>query len=144
MPERIRVTPIEASVILVNEMLGGSFSGQYSQEVAKALHGSRWKEYYHLEDNPFTPKEFLQDAQRSQLLVDSIAEVLATVKDRERRAVRMRFGFEDGLLHTLKEIGVEFGLTSGERPRQIIAKSLRKLRHPSRLRPIKQLLPERP
>jgi len=60
-------------------------------------------------------------------------QVLNTLTPREERIIKMRFGLEDGTEHTLEEVGQNFGVTR-ERIRQIEAKALRKLRHPSRNR----------
>ena len=64
-------------------------------------------------------------------LQEHTAHVLQTLSAREEKVVRMRFGLEDGLEHTLEEVGRSFAVTR-ERIRQIEAKALRKLRHPSR------------
>ena len=65
--------------------------------------------------------------------------MLHTLSAREEKVVKMRFGLEDGSEHTLEEIGVEFAVTR-ERIRQIEAKALRKLRHPSRSGKLKSFL----
>ena len=64
-------------------------------------------------------------------LKEKMASVLKTLSPREERIIRMRFGFEDGNQRTLEEVGQMFAVTR-ERIRQIEAKALRKLRHPSR------------
>ena len=74
-----------------------------------------------------------------ELLKEQINEVLNTLTPREQRVIQLRFGLEDGRSRTLEEIGNEFGLTR-ERIRQIEAKALRKLRHPSRSRKLKGFL----
>ena len=74
-----------------------------------------------------------------ELLKEQINEVLNTLTPREQRVMQLRFGLEDGRSRTLEEIGNEFGLTR-ERIRQIEAKALRKLRHPSRSRKLKGFL----
>ena len=75
------------------------------------------------------------------MLKDEIAEVLETLTEREEKVIRLRFGLEDGKSRTLEEVGQLFGVTR-ERIRQIEAKALRKLRHPSRSRKLKDYMGE--
>jgi len=79
------------------------------------------------------------DAASYQLLKELVEDVLDTLNHRERRVLQLRFGLEDGRSRTLEEVGREFGVTR-ERIRQIEAKALRKLRHPSRSRKLKDFL----
>jgi RNA polymerase primary sigma factor len=79
------------------------------------------------------------DAASKQLLKEQIEEVLMALTPREQRVLRLRFGLEDGRSRTLEEVGQEFNVTR-ERIRQIEAKALRKLRHPSRSRKLKDYL----
>jgi len=79
------------------------------------------------------------DAASRELLKGHLDEVLHTLSDREKRVLILRFGLEDGRPRTLEEVGVEFGVTR-ERIRQIEAKALRKLRHPSRSKKLKDYL----
>jgi RNA polymerase primary sigma factor len=79
------------------------------------------------------------DAATKRLLKEQIGEVLSTLTPRERRVLQLRFGLEDGRSRTLEEVGKEFNVTR-ERIRQIEAKALRKLRHPSRSRKLKDYL----
>ena len=79
------------------------------------------------------------DAASFQLLKEQIQEVLETLTDREARVLQLRFGLEDGRSRTLEEVGREFGVTR-ERIRQIEAKALRKLRHPTRSRKLRDFL----
>lgn len=79
------------------------------------------------------------EAASFQLLKEQIDDVLHTLTDRERRILQLRFGLEDGRSRTLEEIGGEFGVTR-ERIRQIEFKALRKLRHPTRARRLKDFL----
>ena len=79
------------------------------------------------------------DAASHQLLKEQVERVLDTLHDRERRVLQLRFGLEDGRSRTLEEVGREFGVTR-ERIRQIEAKALRKLRHPSRSKKLKDFL----
>ncbi len=79
------------------------------------------------------------DAATKQLLKSQIGAVLSTLTPRERRVLQLRFGLEDGRSRTLEEVGKEFSVTR-ERIRQIEAKALRKLRHPSRSRKLRDYL----
>jgi RNA polymerase primary sigma factor len=79
------------------------------------------------------------EAATFQLLREQVEEVLGTLSDRERRVLQLRFGLEDGRSRTLEEVGKDFGVTR-ERIRQIEAKALRKLRHPSRSRKLRDFL----
>ena len=153
MAERITVTPVEAAVTLVNELFGdpnvypqsewskrNPNSGHYSPEIARALHGEKWKEWFHPEGNSVKPASFLQDTQRSQLLIDTVNRVIEMIPankgsrnlemtlEREKGYFRRRLGLDDGRFHTNEEIGKEWGVTF-ERARQIGAKALRKLRY---------------
>jgi RNA polymerase primary sigma factor len=79
------------------------------------------------------------DIASKQLLKEQIEDVLGTLTPREQRVLQLRFGLEDGRSRTLEEVGAEFNVTR-ERIRQIEAKALRKLRHPSRSRKLKYYL----
>ncbi len=79
------------------------------------------------------------DAATRQLLKDQIRAALGVLSDREREVLEMRFGLQDGQDHTLEEVGKYFGVTR-ERIRQIEAKALRKLRHPTRSRQLRDYL----
>jgi RNA polymerase primary sigma factor len=79
------------------------------------------------------------EAASKQLLKEQIDEVLSSLTHREQRVLVLRFGLEDGRSRTLEEVGQEFNVTR-ERIRQIEAKALRKLRHPSRSRKLKDFL----
>ncbi len=80
-----------------------------------------------------------QDAASHTLLKEQLKEVLDTLTPREEKVLRLRFGLEDGRSRTLEEVGKEFNVTR-ERIRQIEAKALRKLRHPSRSKKLKDFL----
>ena len=84
------------------------------------------------DDNPPGPA----DATSNALLAEALSEILGTLTDREADVLRMRFGMYDGRTHTLEEVGQIFGVTR-ERIRQIENKAIRKLRHPSRAKKIK-------
>ena len=73
------------------------------------------------------------------LLQEQLVEVLSTLTPREEKVLKLRFGIEDGRPRTLEEVGREFNVTR-ERIRQIEAKALRKLRHPSRSKKLKDFL----
>ena len=79
------------------------------------------------------------DAAAFTLLKEQLVEVLGTMTEREQKVLRLRFGLDDGRARTLEEVGKEFNVTR-ERIRQIEAKALRKLRHPSRSRKLKDYL----
>lgn len=92
-------------------------------------------------------KEFIEDevtlspfeSASRELLKDHIGDVLHTLNAREKRVLELRFGLKDGRTRTLEEVGKEFGVTR-ERIRQIEAKALRKLRHPSRSKKLRDYL----
>ena len=79
------------------------------------------------------------DAAAFTMLKEQLEEVLGTLTEREQKVLRLRFGLDDGRARTLEEVGKEFNVTR-ERIRQIEAKALRKLRHPSRSRKLKDYL----
>lgn len=79
------------------------------------------------------------DAASLMLLKEQLNDVLSTLTDREAKVLKLRFGLEDGRSRTLEEVGKEFDVTR-ERIRQIEAKALRKLRHPSRSKKVKDFL----
>jgi len=79
------------------------------------------------------------DAAAFTLLKEQLAEVLSTLTEREQKVLRLRFGLDDGRARTLEEVGKEFNVTR-ERIRQIEAKALRKLRHPTRSKKLKDYL----
>ena len=87
------------------------------------------------DDNVPVPAE----AASFTLLREQLVEVLGTLTEREQKVLRLRFGLDDGRARTLEEVGKEFNVTR-ERIRQIEAKALRKLRHPSRSRKLKDYL----
>jgi len=89
----------------------------------------------------FIPDEEIrpEDQASAELLKAHLAEVLDTLNDREKKVLKLRFGLEDGRQRTLEEVGKEFGVTR-ERIRQIEAKALRKLRHPTRSKKLKDYL----
>ena len=87
------------------------------------------------DDNVPVPSE----AAAFTLLKEQLVDVLGTLTDREQKVLRLRFGLDDGRARTLEEVGKEFNVTR-ERIRQIEAKALRKLRHPSRSRKLKDYL----
>jgi len=99
------------------------------------------------QEDDATLGEFIEDervltppeAAALTLLRQHLQEVLSTLNERERRVLELRFGLDDGRIHTLEEVGRAFGVTR-ERIRQIEAKALRKLRHPSRSRLLRDFL----
>jgi RNA polymerase sigma factor (sigma-70 family) len=99
------------------------------------------------EEEDLSPVDFIEDhnepsppdAALKQALKEQIDEVLSSLTHREQRVLELRFGLEDGRSRTLEEVGQEFNVTR-ERIRQIEAKALRRLRHPSRSRKLKDYL----
>ena len=87
------------------------------------------------DERNMSPEEYATN----EMLKDEIADVLLTLTEREEKVIRLRFGLEDGKARTLEEVGQMFGVTR-ERIRQIEAKALRKLRHPSRSRKLKDYM----
>ena len=87
------------------------------------------------DDDALAPEE----AASMMLLKEQLDDVLSTLTPREKKVIQLRFGLEDGRQRTLEEVGEEFGVTR-ERIRQIEAKALRKLRHPSRSKKLKDFL----
>ena len=87
------------------------------------------------DERNMSPEEYATN----EMLKDEISEVLLTLTEREEKVIRLRFGLQDGKSRTLEEVGQMFGVTR-ERIRQIEAKALRKLRHPSRSRKLKDYL----
>jgi RNA polymerase primary sigma factor len=79
------------------------------------------------------------EAASLQMQKEAIEDVLGSLTERERRVLRLRFGLDDGRPRTLEEVGKDFNVTR-ERIRQIEAKALRKLRHPSRSRKLRDFL----
>jgi RNA polymerase primary sigma factor len=80
--------------------------------------------------------QLLEEAGARAVLRDQMEVVLSSLSPRERKVLDLRYGLESGRQHTLDEIGIELGVTR-ERIRQIEAKALRKLRHPSRSKKLK-------
>jgi len=79
------------------------------------------------------------EAAAFSMLKEQLVEVLNTLTEREQKVLKLRFGLEDGRARTLEEVGKEFDVTR-ERIRQIEAKALRKLRHPTRSKKLKDYL----
>ena len=87
------------------------------------------------DEHNMSPEEYATN----EMLKDEISDILLTLTEREEKVIRLRFGLEDGKARTLEEVGQLFGVTR-ERIRQIEAKALRKLRHPSRSRKLRDYL----
>ena len=109
-------------------------SRQLLQELGREEEDSHLGDFIQ-DDNVPVPAE----AAAATLLKEQLGEVLDTLTDREQKVLRLRFGMNDGRARTLEEVGKEFDVTR-ERIRQIEAKALRKLRHPSRSRKLRDYL----
>lgn len=87
-----------------------------------------------ISDNSFiSPSQYFEN----QLYKERVDKMLKTLNPREERIIRLRYGLEDNIIHTLEEIGNEYGITR-ERVRQIEVKAIRKLRHPARIKILKE------
>jgi len=131
-PEEIAKT-MEVDVVKVREIM------KVSQEPTSLETPVGDEEDSHLGDFISDPGPTPYDQTSRQLLKEHMEEVLATLSDREKKVLILRFGLEDGRPRTLEEVGAQFGVTR-ERIRQIEAKALRKLRHPSRSKKLKDYL----
>ena len=89
------------------------------------------------DESSLSPEEYTEN----EILKEEIDDVLQSLQPREQEVLRLRFGLKDGTCHTLEEVGKKFNVTR-ERIRQIEAKALRKLRHPSRAKKLKDFLEE--
>ena len=104
-------------------------------EMSKVLNDVSSGKYFIEDRNTLAPS----DAASYQLLREQVDDVLFTLSEREARVLQLRFGLEDGRSRTLEEVGRDFGVTR-ERIRQIEAKALRKLRHPTRSKKLRDFL----
>ena len=108
------------------------------------LEKSPGKELLDLSDDAFNELVYYtsitREKNKAEIAQDLIEEVLGELTEREHRVLQYRFGMLDGRSRTLQEVGIQFDLT-GERIRQIEGKALRKLRHPTRSRRLRRLLP---
>lgn len=131
-PEEI-AKAMEVDVVKVREIM------KVSQEPTSLETPVGDEEDSHLGDFISDPGPTPYDQTSKQLLKEHMEEVLTTLSDREKKVLILRFGLEDGKPRTLEEVGALFGVTR-ERIRQIEAKALRKLRHPSRSKKLKDYL----
>jgi RNA polymerase primary sigma factor len=131
-PEEIAKV-MEVDVMKVREIM------KVSQEPTSLETPVGDEEDSHLGDFISDPGPTPYEQTSRQLLKEHMEEVLTTLSDREKKVLILRFGLEDGRPRTLEEVGAQFGVTR-ERIRQIEAKALRKLRHPSRSKKLKDYL----
>ena len=121
---------VPGMVLLVNDVFG-----THTEKDAKRLHRGDWEAYVDESGKHLDESAFLNDAEKSELLSETIDRVLISVGDsRAVRAVRLRFGI-DGQFRTLEKVGEELDperTLSSERPRQLVARGVRRLRHPAR------------
>ena len=132
LPEEI-AKAMEVDVSKIREII------KVSQEPASLETPVGEEEDSHLSD--FVPTSDLSPDEKAaqELLKNQVEDVLGTLSDRERKVLQLRFGLQDGKARTLEEVGREFGVTR-ERIRQIEAKAIRKLRHPTRSKKLKDYL----
>ncbi len=125
--------------------MGGEFTAEKVREMQQiALDPLSLEKPIGEEDDNSHVGDFIEDKDNispvdyatNQMLKDKIEEVLSELTDREERVIRLRYGLEDGRTHTLEEVGKEFKVTR-ERIRQIEAKAIKKLRHPTRSKKLK-------
>ena len=128
--QNIRVVKRRAGGAAVYGVLSGDAGGAGIAEMAELLRAEGIGRFAVSE-----PAE----AASFTLLKEQLVDVLSTLTPREEKVLKLRFGIEDGRTRTLEEVGKEFNVTR-ERIRQIEAKALRKLRHPSRSKKLKDFL----
>lgn len=137
----------EETVIKWIEMLASQMSGKYSlEEVIEQVdieeeNVDTNKSFNILRDKSIDYVDLTSDYAAFLMLKDQLDKILDSLTEREQKVLRLRFGLYDGRQHTLEEVGKEFNVTR-ERIRQIEAKALRKLRHPSRSKQVKDYYPE--
>ena len=134
--ELARSVPKEELFEMLYKLLAESGTGDVKMAIRFFLeNGFPYKE----EESPKEPAPVQVDDASFERLREEMKAILDILTDRERRVIELRFGFADGRIHTLEEVSREFGITR-ERVRQIEAKALRKLRHPSRSKKLKDYL----
>ena len=128
------LAPQQTTTVLLETMAGkGSEVGRSFEELAAIIDGVE------LSDHLGVCLDTCHIWEGGYDVVEQLDEVLSTLTEREQKVLILRFGLEDGRARTLEEVGKEFNVTR-ERIRQIEAKALRKLRHPSRSRKLKDYL----
>ena len=137
----------DKKIRILNDVSGNT--GGWGEHDWQPIHsGKLWAYYRQLSGSEFfasaTVNEaeevlFVADAAAFSMLKEQLVDVLGTLTEREQKVLKLRFGLDDGLARTLEEVGKEFDVTR-ESIRQIEAKALRKLRHPTRSKKLKDYL----
>ena len=130
MPASISPDRIIGAVLLVNEVYAA-----HTENDARKLHHLAWRAYVPETGEHLNQSDFLEDGERSALLIGSLERALDFGNSRSARALTLRFGIVDGQFRTLDQVGKELDpgkILTREEPRKLIAGGIRRLRHPVR------------
>lgn len=136
---RLECTNEQAEDVVLQTLAFDSFNEMYENAVSKEkdIFDKHEEHIYRLFIEKLSVFDDIEDIIGEQEMRETVNEVLNTLTDREQKVIRDRFGFDDGKEKTLEEVGADFGVTR-ERIRQIEAKALKKLNHPSYIKKFKE------